>query len=228
MWFSGNLICLARLLNTKSNDKKPVGAECLFFWLKAHTVGSANNKKGKFKPVTESVIHWLPSVYLVENKLALLYPWYSAQMCHLPRGFAERVGSVYNDPKERGIWGRTMRRMDCGCCVGSAEMTDVAWEKELGRFWETAANIEEIKKRRRRRRGRERRGKLSSSWSHLSVWQKYDSAVWKGGTLEHWFEMFHRPRFSPVLRTGYKKNHSPRRLYLSFFRKKKNLEIGLD
>lgn len=161
----------------------------LFFWLEAHACRVCNEfltvNKTKLKTDIESVIHWLDSLCpTVENKLdtALQCPWYSAQMCHLPWGHAERVGSMYNDPKERhlgenneknGLW---MLRGLCSndwCCLREG------FRQILG------CNTGEIKRRRRRRR-REWRGKLflGSSWSHLSVWLKYDSA-----------EIFHRQTF---------------------------------
>lgn len=57
---------------------------------------------------------------------ALLYPWYSVQMCHLPGGRAERVGSMYNDPKERQLGTNNEKNGLWMFCVGSAETTDVA------------------------------------------------------------------------------------------------------
>lgn len=118
-WFGGNVIWLASLLNTKTDEKKPLEVEWLFcsfdyklmravsamnFWL---SVKKKEKEKRKLRPVIHSVIHWLASLCpSVENKpdTALLYPWCSAQMCHLPWGHAERVGSTrINDPKERHL-----------------------------------------------------------------------------------------------------------------------------
>lgn len=108
--------------------------------------GSAKNlsnlsikKKKKESLFSQSFTGWLHFVLLLKNELdaAPLRRRCSAQICHFVLRPCRESGIHVKWSKKRGIWGRTMRRMECGCCVGSA---DVAWEKDLGRFWEEGCN----------------------------------------------------------------------------------------
>lgn len=108
-------------------------------------------------------------------------------MCHSPQGHAERVGSMYNDPKERHRGGETMSRMDCGCCVGSEIMTDVAWEKEFfGRGMRHRRGFKNTEWREKA----VSRFFLPTSTCSKSMIQLFDREVWEQ------FELSHRQRFS--------------------------------
>lgn len=103
-----------------------------------------------------------------------------------------------------GTWG--WRRMECGCCVG---LVDVAWEKDLGRFWEEGCNTGETKKK-----GEEWRGKLLllslfSSWSHL----KYEHGL-------HCFTGRLRLKRKRLLfkKTLSAFHHQKKNIYIFFFR----------
>lgn len=102
-------------------------------------------------------------------------------MCHSPRGRAERVGSVYNDPKREAAgkkqWGE--------------QTVDVAWAlqkwlKCVGPILGEGCNTGEIKEEEGRKK-RVKREAVSRLFLipplHVA---KDDSAVWKGGMSTKW------------------------------------------
>lgn len=200
---------LALPLHTKTDDKKPLGVEWWVFFLFCFVLLIISScmqglwlnykcqfkkkKKKRLRPVSHSVASFTLS-FPLKASLILHYCTHGVLLrCVICLEAVQREWDPCIMIQKRGIWGRAMRRMDCGCCVGPAEMTDVAWEKaDLGRFRERAA-IQERYKKKNKNKNTEWGEKLflGSSWSHLSVWQKYDSAVWKTEAWA-WFEMFHR------------------------------------
>lgn len=102
-------------------------------------------------------------------------------MCHTPRGRAERVGSVYNDPKREAAgkkqWGE--------------QTVDVAWAlqkwlKCVGPILGEGCNTGEIKEEEGKKK-RVKRKAVSRLFLipplHVA---KDDSAVWKGGMSTKW------------------------------------------
>lgn len=111
---------------------------------------------------------------------APLYPWYSAQMCHSPWGHAERVGSMYNGPKERHL-GKNNEKNGLWMLRGHGWNDDWCCLREgVKQILEEGRNSGEIKNGAKRKAG--------SSWSHLSVWNK----DWCSCLRWARFEMFHR------------------------------------
>lgn len=178
----------------------------LFFWLQAHACRVCNKfvtafKKNKVE-TSYSVSHSLASFTL---SFCGKQAWYCATVpmvicsdVSFALRRAERVGSMYNDPKERhlgknndknGLW---MLRGLCyndWCCLREGF-------RQI--FWKGPQHRQKSKVK--------RKTVLCSSWFHLSMWHKDDSAVWKQEGNELGLKCF----------TG---KDSLRRLYLRFFRK---------
>lgn len=183
----GNLIGLALLLNIKNQREKPL-------W---------PNKHSRF--VLLLLIFPGFVMFLFSHSQAALdvsfcvkQAWYRtpqcpAQMCHVPSGHAGRVGSMYNDPQqERHVVGGNEKN---GLCILRGFCWNVRCCLREGFRWivEEGCTIRELKM------GERKREAVSGLfWSHLSVWQKYESAVWYGAMSTIW--KVSQPKIQPGTR----------------------------